>query len=92
MHTTLAIAVWFTDQGSLPSLTTVLLSLPVLGFLLFVGSRSLNRSRSKPRVMDRILTNEKDDKGVPVFFDIGPDDGSAYKAARAACRNPLRPR
>jgi len=92
MHEATSIAVWFTSQGNLPSLTTMLLSVPVLGFLLFVGSRSANRSRSKSRVTDRILTNETDEKGVPVYFDLGPDNGSAYTAARAVSRTRLHSR
>ena len=86
MHVSLLISTWIAAQAHMPSLSTMLISLPVLGFLLFAGSRAAFKSKSASRPTDRVLTSQIDDKGVPVFFDLGPNDGSAFTAARAVCR------
>jgi hypothetical protein len=92
MHVALLISASLGQGGHLPSLSTVLISLPVLGFLLFVGSRSAFKSSSKGKAADRVLTNQLDDKGVPLFFDVDSQDGGAYTSARAVCRTRVRPR
>jgi len=86
MHETLTIAAWFAPGAHMPSLTTLLISLPILGFLLFVGTRSAFKSSSASKPADRVLTTQIDDKGVPVFFDLSTKDNGAFKSARAVSR------
>lgn len=86
MHPTLLISTWFALREYMPSTSTLLISLPVLGFLLFLGSRSVARSRSTSRAADRILTGKTDDSGVPLFFDLDTHDSVPGSPARAACR------
>jgi hypothetical protein len=72
--------------GHSPSLSTVLIAVTILGFLLFAGTRVAYKSGSKGRPAERVLTSQTDDKGVPVFFDLSTQKDSAYTAARAASR------
>lgn len=74
MHETLPILAGLAIQARLPSLTAMLLSLSVFGFLVFAGTRSVSRSRSISRPADRVLTNTVDDKGVPLFFVLDTHD------------------
>jgi len=91
MHEALLISMLFVSAAHMPSLTTMLISVPVLGFLLYLGSRSAFKS-AKTKAADRILTNQLDDKGLPLFFDVDSNDGSAFTAARDACRVGIRRR
>jgi len=91
MHEALMISTLYASAAHLPSLTTILISVPVLGFLLFVGSRSAFQSHAKNRAAGRVLTGQTDDKGVPLFFDVDSND-DAFTSARDACRTHLRRR
>jgi len=90
MHVTLLISTWVAAQGHLPSLTTILISVFVLGFLLIAGSRAAFKPHSTTRPAERPLTGQTDDKGVPIFFDLGTN-GSAFTSAKAIYR-PRAPR
>jgi len=86
MHPTLLICTWFALREYMPSTTILLFSLPALGFLLFVGSRSVARSRSTSRAADRILTGNADDNQIPLFLDLDTHDSVPGSPARVACR------
>lgn len=87
MHATLLISTCLAEPSSaLPSLSTLLLCALVVGFLMLAGSWLLNRSSSTTKASDRILTNQLDDKGVPLFFDLDTHDAGTGAAARTACR------
>lgn len=92
MHEAQAISMLYASGLHTPTLTTMLISVPVLGFLLYVGSRSAFKSNAKTRAADRALTNKTDDTGVPLFFDVDSTDTEAFTAARAACRTRIRQR
>jgi|HubBroStandDraft_6_1064221.scaffolds.fasta_scaffold1545389_1 hypothetical protein len=90
MHEAQLISTWLELREHLPSLSTLLFSLPVFGFLLFAGWRSAS-SRSKSRAADRILTKQIDDKGVPLFFDLDTHDSNEFNAG-GVCDNRARQR
>jgi hypothetical protein len=85
MHLSLFISTWFAAQAHLPSTGTLLISIPILGFLLFAGSRAAFKTNSG-RPADRVLTGQTDDKGVPVYFDVNSKNCTAFTAAREVSR------
>ena len=86
MPISLLISTLVSSPSHLPSMPAMVISVFVLGFLLIAGSRAAFKSKSSTRPAERALTGQVDDKGVPVFLDLGPENGSAFTSARAVCR------
>lgn len=88
MHVSL-LATCFAASANMPSLSTLAVTALIVAFCMAVGSWVLNRSRSAVKPSERVLTNETDDKGVPVFFDLDSYKSEGNGPARpAACRTP----
>jgi hypothetical protein len=89
MHATMLISTWIaTPSTGAPSLSTLLVSALIVGFLMLAGTWFLNRSTSTVKPSDRILTKELDDKGVPLFFDL--DSHNSRPGAAGNSRTPRR--